>query len=173
MNTRKAANFAMLLVSACLAHAQGDLPNPAKYLGKTMPAFNMVKAGGGHLTNADLKGKVYIVDFWGTWCVTCRLMTHVMEGLYTKYHNKGLFVVGADAQEFKASAIQRELKFHPRPYVVTLNNDALADRMDAVAFPTVFVVDKLGTVRDVEVGVRKTSSSDLDHWVHKLLAEKA
>jgi thiol-disulfide isomerase/thioredoxin len=165
------SSFIVSLAVCCLANGQADLPNPAKFVNKPMPAFDMVKFGGGRITNTNLRGKVYIVDFWGTWCVTCRQMTPILEELYAKYRKEGLKIVGADAGEFSPKAIQRELKFHPRPYTVTLDNDAYAEHVDAVAFPTVFVVDRRGVVRDVEVGIPR-NPKNFEATVRKLLADK-
>lgn len=47
------------------------------------------------LTPKSLKGKVYLIDFWATWCNPCRMSTPKMKELYTKYkNNKDFYLIG-------------------------------------------------------------------------------
>ena len=50
--------------------------------------------GGGHLNTARWKGKVIVVDFWGTWCPWCLKLAPYIEKLYGKYHQQGLEASG-------------------------------------------------------------------------------
>ena len=40
------------------------------------------------------RGKVVIVDLFGTWCPTCHDAATSLRGLYRKYHARGLAIVG-------------------------------------------------------------------------------
>ena len=47
---------------------------PSPLIGKTAPAFTLtdVLDPSRPVSNAALKGQVYILNVWGTWCVACR-----------------------------------------------------------------------------------------------------
>src|SRR5262245_4479601 len=55
--------------------------------GKAPPALKVqdwVNSGGKELKLADLKGKVVVLDFWGTWCGPCRAAMPHLKELYEK-----------------------------------------------------------------------------------------
>jgi cytochrome c biogenesis protein CcmG/thiol:disulfide interchange protein DsbE len=47
---------------------------PSPLIGKPAPAFTLtdVLDASRPVSNADLKGQVYILNVWGTWCAACR-----------------------------------------------------------------------------------------------------
>jgi thiol-disulfide isomerase/thioredoxin len=47
------------------------LPSAATAPGNTLPELELVTLDGNHLTSADFRGKVVLLDFWGTWCPPC------------------------------------------------------------------------------------------------------
>ncbi|MDR2762645.1 MAG: TlpA family protein disulfide reductase [Planctomycetaceae bacterium] len=46
---------------------------------------------------ANLKGKVVLVDFWGTWCVACVKDFPALAGYYEDFKNRGFEIVGVNA----------------------------------------------------------------------------
>ena len=102
--------------------------------------------GGGHLNTAKWKGKVIVVDFWGTWCPWCLKEAPYIEKLYNKYHQHGLEVVGVPVLS-SASAVVSYRKAHPKeswPQIFNHNpgNGALAQNLGISGFPTEFVIDR-------------------------------
>lgn len=96
-------------------------------------------------------GKVYVLEFWGTWCSPCiEVIPHLTE-LQREYADRGLVVIGytwEDAAEVRA--------FHKRmgekmDYVVVTDTEektlsALAEAGVIQGFPYSFLVDRDGRV---------------------------
>ena len=51
--------------------ARDFIENPLRARKRIVPDFELATLGGEYLTAADLKGKVILLDFWGTWCAPC------------------------------------------------------------------------------------------------------
>ena len=56
--------------------------------------FTLPDLDGKPVSLADFKGKVVLLDFWGTWCGPCREGIPFLTGLYQLRHNRGLEVLG-------------------------------------------------------------------------------
>lgn len=92
-----------------------------------------------------LKGKVVLIDFWGTWCGPCvKNLPHV-ESLYQKFKDQGLVVIGihsATGSDRLENFLQSE-EFH---FPVCIDTGISAESYAVEAYPSYFLVDKAGVV---------------------------
>ena len=53
-----------------------------------------------------------MLNFWASWCVSCREEMPAMESLYRKYRDHGFVILGVNLQDNKKSAVAfvKELK---------------------------------------------------------------
>jgi peroxiredoxin len=51
--------------------AMDFIENPLRSRKRIVPDFELATLGGEYFTAEDLKGKVILLDFWGTWCAPC------------------------------------------------------------------------------------------------------
>ena len=58
------------------------------------PDFELRTIKGDIVKLSDLKGKVVLLNFWGTWCGPCLQEIPDFNRLYSKYNKKGLEIVG-------------------------------------------------------------------------------
>jgi thiol-disulfide isomerase/thioredoxin len=142
---------------------------------KPMPSFKLVDTAGKTMTNASLKGKVYLVDFWATWCTPCKAAMPTMQKLHNKFKAKGFMVIGTNILERGpdkpgiAGKFKKESKY---TYVFAKNTpeaDKLADTLKIQGIPTFLLVDKKGVVRHVEVGFSSKHEADLSRRIEALL----
>lgn len=82
------------------------LKNPDEFLvtdeGKPAPAFTLKSFDGKALSLAELRGKVVLLDFWGTFCIPCVNALPELQALHAKYGPRGFAVVGVTVDDRKA-----------------------------------------------------------------------
>ncbi len=62
--------------------------------GRPAPDFTLKDISGEDFSLSSLRGRYVLIDFWASWCVPCREGMPGLKDLYTKYHDKGLEMVG-------------------------------------------------------------------------------
>lgn len=139
-----------------------------------MPPFTMRTVDGHAVTNADLAGKVAVLDFGSTWCPPCNELSKFLDGVNASSAQRGLKVIWADMGEFVKEPVKRDLPKLKKPYTVTIENNKLAGTLGVQGMPTVFVLDRRGKVRDTLVGFDDyVSRWRLSRDISSLLAEPA
>jgi len=118
-----------------------------------VPDATFTLLSGQKVSTADLKGKVYLVNFWATSCATCVKEMPQMVETYNRFKGRGLeFVAVAmnyDAPMYVANYAQtRQL-----PFKVAMDDGSAAKQFGNVQLtPTTFLVDKNGTILKRYVG---------------------
>lgn len=125
---------------------------------------------------ADLKGKIVLVDVWGTWCPPCRMEIPHLIAVHKKYKEKGVEIVGLNYEggsaEENASTITDFVKNNGITYPCLLGDDGTKDQIpDFQGFPTMLFLDRKGKVRLKHVGY--TPQAGLEAVIDALLAEDA
>ena len=113
------------------------------------PEFDMRDIGGHAVSLASLKGRVTLLNFWGTWCPPCRLEIPALERLHERYGSRGLTVIGAALSESGGAAGLRTwcAKNHVT-YRQLLSTPELQESYgDIDEVPVSTLIDKLGRVR--------------------------
>jgi cytochrome c biogenesis protein CcmG, thiol:disulfide interchange protein DsbE len=133
-------------------------------LGKSAPAFSgtvvptapgAVAAGFGP---ASMKGKVWILELWATWCGACRTVIPLLKTLHAQMAPNGLHLV-AVAKDPPARAANAVTALQ-LPYLVVADPAGTAMQAFALSsIPAFFLIDAQGVVRDAAVG--RTWAQDL------------
>lgn len=121
------------------------------------------------------KGKVVIVDFWGTWCPPCRAEVPHFVRLQKRYGRDGLQIIGINYEKNTSNPIPG-IKTFARDfginYPCVIGNVATRTQVPGFrGYPTTLFVDRRGNVRKKVVG--QASYSSLEAIVKPLLAEPA
>lgn len=125
---------------------------PSPFIGKPAPAFSLttLKQASRHVTNQRLKGQVSLVNFWASWCVSCRQESPVLMALA---HRHVVPIIGIDYKDQRAQAL-KWLKTRGNPYNV-VGFDARGNvgiNWGVYGVPATFVVGKQGVIRLKHVG---------------------
>lgn len=98
----------------------------------------------------SLKGKVVVVDFWGTWCPPCRAAIPHNNEIVKRYGDKGVVVMGVHDHDRGVDKIPQVIRESNIQYPVAVDNNGASQRAWKVSFwPTYAVVDTGGIVRAV------------------------
>jgi len=106
------------------------------------------------------KDKVYIVEFWATWCGPCRVSIPHLNELHTKYKDKGVIVIGQNVWENNPGEVAPFVKKMGKDMTYRVALDELAGGkadngkmaktwMTAAGqngIPAAFVIDKAGKI---------------------------
>ena len=119
---------------------------PSPLIGKPAPLFTLsdVLEPNRIVSNADLKGQVYVLNVWGTWCVACR-QEH--EALLAIAQQRKVPIIGLDYMDERGKA-QQWLRQLGNPYAaVAFDTDGrTAIDWGVYGAPETFLVDGQGRV---------------------------
>ncbi len=107
---------------------------------------------------SDYRGKVVIVQFFGTYCPPCRAEMPVLQELYDK-HKGNLVVIGLsvdymgrDPQELKPFVQQMGVTYPVGPASEKVWEEYAGKITGLDSIPQTYIIDKEGRVRYYEVG---------------------
>lgn len=144
------ASFAVLLLPA--RNAPAGTGNTTR---KPFPDFDLKTLDGGRLMSQDLRGKVVLLDFWGTWCPPCisavpslRDLSHDMKGQP--------FVLVSIAVEEDDDPVRKFVKKNQMDWPQVWDRNASFARQSGISrFPTYVLVGHDGTVLSTVVGTSR------------------
>jgi thiol-disulfide isomerase/thioredoxin len=129
--------------------------------------FHGVDASGATVTQDDpaFRGKVVLVDIFGTWCPNCHDEAPVLQSLYAKFHDRGFQIVGLSYEYVDdAARSQRLIGIYRRKYAITFplllvgttDPGQIAKTLPQLrnfgAYPTTIFLDRHGRVRLIHAG---------------------
>ena len=148
--------------------------NKKTAIGKPVVPFAQEGIDGNMVDIAALKGKVILIDFWGSWCVPCRQSHPAMKELYAKYKSRGLEIIGISNEWMSGKSVKdqqivwkKAVKEDGINWLHVLFNPEIRDivkEYDINGYPTKYLVDQNGNYILKIVG----NSAEM----HKMLAAK-
>ena len=135
------------------------------------PESTFVLLDGSTKTTANLKGKVTLVNFWATSCVTCVAEMPKIISTYNKYQAQGYDTVAVAMSYDPPAYVVNYAETRKLPFKVALDNTgAIAKAWGQVQLtPTSYLVNKRGEVVKQYVG--EPDFSALHQLIEKLLKE--
>jgi peroxiredoxin len=135
------------------------------------PASTFVLLDGSKQSTADLKGKVTLVNFWATSCVTCVGEMPKVIATYDKYHAKGYDTLAVAMSYDPPSYVVNYSETRKLPFKVAIDNTGAVAKAwgDVQLTPTTYLVNKKGEIVKRYVG--EPDFAELHQLIEKLLAE--
>jgi len=139
---------------ALLVFGLGNDPRkvPSPLIGKPAPAFELPELTdpGRTVSDADLKGKISLVNVWASWCTSCRAEHQALMALS---EIPDFQIVGLNWKDEAANANQ-VLRLTGNPYDMNGYDPDNTVGIDWGVYgaPETFVVDKQGIIRYKHIG---------------------
>jgi len=126
------------------------------------------------LTEADLRGKVVLVEFWTYTCINWRRTLPYVRAWAEKYKDQGLVVIGVHTPEFPfekdARNVEWALKDMKIDFPVAMdNNYGVWNAFANQYWPAMYFVDAMGKIRHQQFGEGNYDQSE--RVIQQLLAE--
>ncbi len=119
---------------------------------ESAPRFTATTMDGEKFSNATVKGKVVLLDFWTTWCPYCNEEAAIVDRLGHEFADKGLIVLAINVAESKKK-VKAHLERHPRTsHIVLMENTNLAAMYQATVYPIYVVIDRDGDIAGEQRG---------------------
>jgi cytochrome c biogenesis protein CcmG/thiol:disulfide interchange protein DsbE len=152
-----------------LPHCSKEKTQPSLGLA---PDFTLKTLDGKEITLSQLKGKVVLLDFWATWCGSCKESIPHLIQLYKSYRESGFELLGMNVDRGDAEVVRRFVKAMDIPYPIVTAPEDMVRSYRVTGIPTTFLIDKEGKIRDRMAGFNSTIAQQLTTKVADLTSEK-
>ena len=136
--------------AAGLFHDPREIPSP--FIGKPAPDFRLARLHEGDrtFTPAEMRGKVWLLNVWASWCVTCRVEHPLLVQLAQQ---RVVPIVGLDYKDTREDGL-KWLAARGNPYDLSACDDDGRVGIDYGVYgvPETFVIDKQGVIRYKQIG---------------------
>ena len=122
-------------------------------IGETAPDFELISFSGEIYQLSDYRGSVVLVNFWASWCESCKPEAKDLEDVYQYYLNRGdVIFLGVDYVDTEPEALEYLEEFgitYPNgPDLRTEISQAYRIR----GVPETFIIDQNGIITHVQIG---------------------
>ncbi len=135
------------------------------------PESKFVLLDGSSKTTAELKGRVTLVNFWATSCVTCVAEMPKIIATYNKYHPQGFDTIAVAMSYDPPAYVVNYAQTRQLPFNVAIDNTGAVARAwgEVKLTPTTYVVNKRGEI--VKRFVGEPDFAELHKLIESLLKQ--
>lgn len=121
---------------------------------------------------ADFKGKVVFVDFWSTYCASCKYELPEINKLVEKKNGSVVaLVISIDKKKAHVEDYMSRLPKFSGDFHVLLDTEPKVMPAYNGLMPSSFIIDKDGIVRFVHMGYKESDPQQWDREVEELLSK--
>ncbi len=122
---------------------------------------------------SDFRGKVILLNFWGSWCPPCRREMPSMERLYQHLKGEAFTILAVNQAESANMVFAYTSEIEPSPTFPMLldTQEAIPPQWKVRGLPASFIIDKQGRVAYRAMGGREFDHPDIENKIRSLIAE--
>lgn len=137
------------LLAAGLTLKPRELPSP--FIGQAAPLFSLPEllAPAQNVSNAQLRGHVWMLNVWASWCAACR----DEHPLLNRLARHGMRIVGLNYKDDAADATAWLQRFgNPYSHIARDANGDVGIEYGVYGVPETYLIDRSGVIRFKQVG---------------------
>jgi peroxiredoxin len=137
--------------------------------GVDAPNFALKALDGKNHRLSEYRGEVVLLNFWASWCGTCRSQLSGLQEFHQRYHEAGLTILGIniDEHDHDAADLAGGLEFP----ILRDTRHNVSELYDLNRLPLTVLIDRDGVVRHVYDGKDARSSDAYLADLRELLRE--
>lgn len=142
-------------------------------VGQKLKSFKLPRVEEGKTySNGSFRGRVVLVNFWGTWCKPCLKELPQFAQLYRRYRKHGMTLL-AIATDEDADAVKDTLAAKKIAAKVAIGGEDYAGKYESTQFPFSFVVDHRGVIQASYFGYEPECMGHLEAQLREGLEKRA
>ena len=136
---------------------------------KEVPSIEIITSSGEIISTKDLKGSVYLINFWATDCPGCIEEMPALISTYQKYRNDNFTIIAVSMFYDPPSRVLSYVKKNNLPFPVALDieKNIINNFNNVKLTPTTIIVDHKGKIINTIIGV--LDFKELHKSIDKLL----
>jgi len=133
-----------------------DQIDPDKMIkaGNSLPKFQIQLLNGMSITEKNLLGRFWLIDFWATWCLPCVKEMPYLHEAYEKYNTKGLNILSISLDRSMADIDNFRKKEWPMPWyhshLETGFNSEICRIFEVMSIPSPILVSPQGKILSIQ-----------------------
>ena len=149
--------------------AGGAAENPSSaWLEMPAPEAEFATLDGGRASLAAYRGRVVVLNLWGTWCPPCRREIPELVELQTELEARNATVVSIAVDSGSETSIRSFAEEFGIDYPIWLSStDDVVRHFKAIGFPYTLLIDRAGMIRKQYLGpqTQETLLADAEAWL--------
>ncbi len=135
-------------------------PDRSLQAGNPVPEFSFVSFDDSTVTITDsgLRGRTYLLDFWGTWCAPCIEEIPALEEAYDRYKEAGFEILSVAFLDDRSDIEKFRKERHPMPWLHTRvareDDSSVRKLFELTGFPRPILVDEEGIIVAIDAELR-------------------
>lgn len=139
--------------------------------GKAAPETRFVLLDGSQTSTTALRGKVFLINFWATSCISCVAEMPKLVETHQRFHARGFETLAVAMSYDPPAYVVNFSQSRQLPFMVAIDNTGAVAKAwgDVRITPTTYLVNKRSEIIKQYVG--EPDFADLNKLIDKLLAQ--
>ncbi|MBM3362333.1 MAG: TlpA family protein disulfide reductase [Betaproteobacteria bacterium] len=138
--------------------------------GKSAPETRFVLLDGSQTSTQALRGKVFLINFWATSCISCVAEMPKLVETHQRFHARGFETLAVAMSYDPPAYVVNFSQSRQLPFMVAIDNTGAVAKAwgDVRVTPTTYLVNKRGEIIKQYIG--EPDFADLNRLIDQLLA---